>query len=309
MQIFLNQLFLISLMMTFSHCNKPKKEKALWEAKYTMDDVSSMGLFSLFNQNIIDQNYEEISGLVCGIKNESLLYMIEDKGNDNKVYVFDKTGDFQIELRIQGYENIDWEDLAIGPGPIDGESYIYIADIGDNNNNRNSVRIIRFIEPDLSSISSNSLNINNVDIIDFQYPTGPRDAETLMINPFNRDLIVMTKVELVTRVYTLTYPYASSLNTAVFVGLLPTNKLVAGDISYDGQRIAVKNKSTIYYWETQNNDVFKTLFHSAPKTVAYITEPQGESLGFSKDGKSYFTISETKGHENAQPILFHYKEN
>ncbi len=33
-------------------------------------------------------------------------------------------------LDIQGGINCDWEDLAVGPGPIAGHSYIYIADTG-----------------------------------------------------------------------------------------------------------------------------------------------------------------------------------
>ncbi len=309
MQIIFNQIFLLTIAMTFAQCNKPGKEKALWESNYTLNDVSVSTKFSLFNQNTINQNYKELSGLVCGHKNETFIYMVEDKGNPNKIYVFNQTGVLQTKLILEGLENIDWEDLAIGPGPVEGESYIYVADIGDNDANRNSVRIIRFVEPDLSTIASNSITINNYDIITFQYPKGARDAETLMINPFTKDLIIMTKVELVTRVYQLKYPYTANINKAEFVGLLPTSKLVAGDISKDGQRITVKNKGNIYYWETQSNDIYKTLFHSPPKIITYVPEPQGESIGFSLDGKSYFTITETKGIDGAEPILYHYMEN
>jgi hypothetical protein len=309
MQILINHILLLFVAMTFTQCNKPGKEKALWESNYTLSDVGTSTKFSLFNQNTINQNYDELSGLVCGYKNEELIYMVEDKGNANKIFVFNRSGILQTKLVVQGLENIDWEDLAIGPGPVSGESYIYVADIGDNDANRNSARIIRFIEPDLSTISSNSIVINNYDIINFQYAGGAKDAETLMLNPFNKDLIIMTKVELVTRVYQLKYPYSSNMNKAEFVGLLPTQKLVAGDISSDGQRIVVKNKNTVYYWETQSNDIYKTIFHNAPKKVSYIPEPRGESIGFSKDGKSYFTITETKGIDGAEPILYHYMEN
>jgi len=309
MYLIFNQFLFLSVLLTLSNCNKKDSEKALYESAYTLDQIQASNKFSLNTQNVLNQDYKEISGLVCGHKNENLVYMIEDKGNQNEVYVFTTTGQFQTKLVLPGINNVDWEDLAIGPGPISGESYIYIADFGDNDALRSSVRIIRFIEPDLSNSSVNSISIPNYDIINFQYPTGPKDAETLLINPWTKDLIIMTKRELVTRVYKLQYPYSANMNDAVFVGLLPFKKLVAGDISSDGQRIAVKNKSTIYYWETQGQDIFKTLFHQTPKTVAYIAEPQGESLGFSKDGKSYYTITETKGHAGAEPILFHYKEN
>jgi hypothetical protein len=235
--------------------------------------------------------------------------MIEDKGNTNNVFVFNKIGVQQTKLALDGVQNFDWEDIAVGPGPIAGESYIYVADIGDNNANRNNIRIIRFIEPDLSAISSNTITISDYDIINFTYPTGPRDAETLMIDPNSKNLIIMTKAELVTRVYHLEYPYNQNMNNAVFIGLLPMKKLVGGDISHDGQRIIVKKKSKVYFWETMNNDIYKTLFHHVPSKVAYEPEPRGESIGFSKDGSSYFTITETKGLENAEPILFRYMED
>lgn len=309
MYLLFNQLFLVSLLLTLSNCNKKDSEKALYESAYTLEQIQASNKFSLHEQQVINQDYKEISGLVCGRKNENLVYMIEDKGNDNEVYVFNQTGQFQTKIVLTGLDNIDWEDLAIGSGPIAGETYIYIADIGDNDAIRSSVRIIRFIEPDLSSNNSNTISIADYDIINFQYPTGAKDAETLLFDPFTKDLILMSKREIVSRVYKLQFPYNQNMNKAVFVGLLPFKKLVAGDISSDGQRIAVKNKNTIYYWETVGNNMLKTIFDNPPKTVAYTVEPQGESLGFSADGQSYFTISETKGHAGAEPILYHYKEN
>ncbi len=309
MSFVINQLFVISMLLTLSNCKKKENEKALYESNYTLDQIQASNKFILLQQNVVNQDYKELSGLVCGHKNEQLLYMIEDKGNENEVYVFNQSGTFQTKLIVQGENNIDWEDLAIGAGPIEGETYIYIADMGDNDAVRNSVRIIRFIEPDLSNNTSNSINISEYDVINFQYPSGAKDAESLMIDPASKDLIVLSKRDELTRVYRLKYPYNAAMNQAEFVGLLPFKKLVAGDISADGQRIAVKNKNSIYYWETTNNDVLKTLFHTTPKTVAYTIEPQGESLGFSLDGKSYFTISETKGHSGAEPILYQYQEN
>ena len=309
MHFFFNHFLSLALLLGVTNCNKSTELDAIWEANYNLDAIQNSNKFELHDQNIISQNLKEISGIVGGIKNDNMLYMIEDKGNDNEVYVFNQTGQYQTKLVIHGVQNIDWEDIAIGPGPQDGENYIYIGDIGDNDAVRTSVRIIRFVEPDLSNNSSNAITINDFDIIDFQYPTGPRDAETLLVNPFNKDLIIMTKREAVTRVYFLSYPYNKSMNQATFVGLLPFIRLVGGDISSNGQRIAVKNKSTIYYWETVNNNIFETLFRNAPSTVAYAQEPQGESIGFSKDGTSYFTISETKGHSGAEPILYHFKEN
>ena len=309
MNLIFHFIFGLSFVFSFTNCNKSTSPKAPWESNYTFDQITTSNKFSLFNQNVIHLDLKEISGLACGIKNGDYVFMIEDKGNENAVYVFNQLGAFITTLYVNGLENIDWEDIAVGPGPVEGESYIYIADIGDNNSERNNVRIIRFIEPDLSLASESSIAILDHDIINFKYSLGPRDAEALMINPNNKDLIIMSKEKPLTQVYSLAFPYTSNMNEASYLGLLPIKKIVGGDISRDGQRITIKNKNAIFYWETVDNDILKTIFHNTPKEIAYVQEPQGESIGFSNDGKSYFTITETKGISGAEPILYHYKEN
>ena len=309
MYLLTNHAILLFALLTLSNCNKKEDEQALWKCTYTLADIQSSNKFSLLAQNVIAEDLKEISGLAVGFKNENLVFMIEDQGNANEVHVFNSSGTFKTKLILEGVDNTDWEDIAIGSGPVEGESYVYIADMGDNNAVRTSVRIIRFIEPDLSGNHANSITVTNFDIVNFQYPSGARDAEALLVHPQTKDLIIMTKRDELTRVYKLEYPYNQSMNKAIFVGSLPFKKLVAGDISSDGQRVVVKNKSTIFYWELSENNFYKTIFQQAPKTITYIQEPQGESIAFSKDGKSYYTISETKDHAGAEPILYKYIEN
>ena len=39
---------------------------------------------------------------------------------------------------LTGATNVDWEDIAVGPGPAVGTSYLYVADTGNNNNPKRS---------------------------------------------------------------------------------------------------------------------------------------------------------------------------
>lgn len=301
-------LYVLALMPLFS-CDKKEEEQARYEVSYSLSAVNSSALFSLESQNLIDENLNEISGLACGKTNPDLVYMIEDKGNESEVHVFNQSGEFQYKLVLQGISNTDWEDIAIGVGPDANKNYIYIADIGDNDAVRNSVRIIRFEEPNQATVSGSSMTISDYTLIDFQYPSGAKDAEVLMLNSFNKSLIVITKRDALSRVYELKYPYSASMNQAEFVGLLPFQKLVAGDISHDGTQIVLKNKAQVYFWNTQGNNPLKTLFDQAPVELDYTEEPQGESIGFTTDGNNYFTISETKDIPGAEPILYRYKKD
>lgn len=305
---FILPFFLIVIFSAVSSCNKDKNN-SLKEATYTLDHIIYNPYFFKFNASVIDKNLQEISGLVTGRKNPEMVYFVEDRSNKNEVYLFSHFGEKFGKIMLDGVENIDWEDIAIGPGHEEGEQYIYVADIGDNGAIRDNIRIIRFIEPQIEDFENDELAIQDFDIITLKYPDGARDAETLLLDPKTLDLIIITKREVVARVYQIKYPYSTSeTNELTFVGLLPMKRLLGGDVDATGNQILLKNKSTVYYWSNNNGSVLNTLFKSAPVSVYYIPEPQGESIGFTADGEGYLTISETENHGGENPTLYYYRK-
>ena len=66
------------------------------------------------------------------------------------------------------------------------EDRLYVADIGDNDGQRNSVRVYFFNNP-----RANGLTVT-YHAYDFQYPDGPQDAETLLVDESGR-LFIVTK--------------------------------------------------------------------------------------------------------------------
>jgi hypothetical protein len=305
--------FLALLLASSIACTKEKEENKkdtkdeILIPNYTRFEIENDTNFVLYQNNIINKPLGEISGIVCGIKNNNWVYVHEDSGNDNEIYVYSKSGKYQGYINLFGIKNNDWEDIAIGPGPIDGESYIYVADFGDNNAVRRNINIIRFIEPDLTKLDSNFIyQVYDYAIIEFEYPDGPRDAEELMINPINKDLIIVSKREANCHVYSLPYPQNTQKKiTAIFHGKLPFKRIIAGDINQNGTQILLKDEGSIYLWNIENNPV-ETLFKHKPKKVNYAAEVQGEAVGWENDGKGYFHITETDN-GRAKPILYHYR--
>jgi hypothetical protein len=55
-------------------------------------------------------------------------------GGDNRIYAISEQGKRLADVRLDGATNWDWEDIAVNVE--DGISYIYLADIGDNNHVR-----------------------------------------------------------------------------------------------------------------------------------------------------------------------------
>ncbi len=57
-------------------------------------------------------------------------------------------------FRVTGAQARDWEDISIGPGPQRGKSYLYIGDIGDNNEARSEIVVYRVAEPTLTAATA-----------------------------------------------------------------------------------------------------------------------------------------------------------
>lgn len=299
----------LTFLLSFSSCNNGQHTKLQEQATYHLSDISPTNSYALVDHNKLSFDLKEVSGLVVGRNNPDLVYMIEDKGGRNEVYVFTKNGEYKTKYIISGVANIDWEDLAIGFGPEEGKNYVYIADIGDNDAERDHVRIIRFEEPKITNGIKSSYVIGQTDILKIRYPGGAKDAETLMLDPFTKQLLIVSKREETAVIYEVNNNLEyDKIQEAKAIGTLPMKKMVGGDISADGKKIVIKNKKQVYYWENNGKSISKTLLTKAPKTIAaYVEEPQGESIGFDHDAKHFYTITETKKIKNAEPILYRYK--
>lgn len=98
----------------------------------------------------IEYPLKEISGLAVSLINKRSIYLHEDSGNKALIYVVSSQGKKKGKFGLKNGKNKDWEDIAVGPGPETGKSYLYIADIGDNAQKRKDISIYRLPEPAVS---------------------------------------------------------------------------------------------------------------------------------------------------------------
>jgi hypothetical protein len=265
-------------------CQKPALEP---DPNVTLSDVFSE--IPTANPITPADELNEASGLADSQKQLGFLWTHEDAGSPDELYLLNRQGKLMGKINIPFY-NYDWEDMAIGPGPQTNETYLYIGDVGDNSSTRDIKRIYRFPEP--SSISS---TITAYDRIEFRYPDGTFDAETILLDPLKRDLYVVTKWLPKARLYRLAYPQSTTqIITAEKVGEMTVGSdLTGGAISMTGTEIIVRGYSAIYYWKRKPEEtVGEVLLQSPTKSLPYQFEPQGEAVCFDKDNKGYFTLSE-----------------
>ena len=250
----------------------------------------------------IDANQiEEASGIADSRSMPGALWVEQDGGSPAELTLLGYDGHIRGKLAIPNATNRDWEDMTSGPGPQTGVNYLYIGEIGDNNGEYGQYAVYRLPEPKNLTDAPGP-----VERIRFTYPDGPRDAETLLLDPQTRDLYIVSKREAKVHLYRLAYPQSTSQTmTAELLGELPYTYVTGGDFSPDGSEIVLRTYTNVFYWKrTANQSVADALQRTSSRDLPYRLEPQGEAICFDRDNKGYFTLSEKAN--NVRPTLNYY---
>jgi len=253
----------------------------------------------------------EISGLAASREYEDVLWVHNDSGDSARFFALNKQGELLGTYNLLGASAADWEDMTIGPGPISGEDYLYLADIGDNSRSRSSIRVYRTLEPHVSANQEPvNVYITDWDQLPMQYPASEKyDAETLLIDPISADLFVVTKDrggEGVAHVFRNPAPHVDSvLVTLELVDDINFSELLTGgDVSPSGDAIILRSYTSGLYWKRAAGTDLWDAFSEVPCSVPIESEPQGEALAFAADGYGYFSVSEGIN----QPIYFYSQQ-
>ncbi|MCK5740355.1 hypothetical protein KAH55_14295, partial [bacterium] len=254
-----------------------------------------------------NKEIDEASGIGASRRNPDVFWTHNDSGGENRLFAFNRQGTHLGTYYLDGAENRDWEDIAVGPGPEDDVSYIFVADIGDNDGEHDMNYVYRVPEPLVGSEQVPVvLELDAVDRLAYQYPDGPRDAETLMVDPLTRDWVIVSKREENVQVYRAPFPQDVERTMVLeYVTYLPVTQIVGGDISIDGTEIILKNYLEMYYFQRRNATSIGTALLAPPVTVPYFLEPQGEGVCWeNKTAGGYFTLSEER--YNIPAALYFY---
>jgi hypothetical protein len=250
---------------------------------------------------IKNKEIDEASGMVFSTKKNGGIFVHNDSGGGSYVYVIDSLGNDLGIIALRGAINRDWEDIAIGPDAFSDESFVYLADIGDNYGDNHNIIIYRFSEP---SAVMGQLSVS-VETFILNYPDGPKDAETLIIDPLKRELFIVGKRGKENGIYKISLQEMEKGNkTLDKVGTLKISMIVGGDISRDGQQVLLKNYQQVFYWSRSNGESLEELFKRKPFELPYVPEPQGEAIAFHPSGNFYYTLSEKR--LGIPPILYRY---
>jgi hypothetical protein len=260
--------------------------------------------------NLENQSVKESSGIAASQRNAGIFWTHNDSGDGPLIFAFDRQGKHRGVWRVAGAVAIDWEDMAIGPGPGRGQSYLYIGDIGDNTRRRAQITVYRVAEPritpkDSSSTVKTARQTEAADVIRLKYPDGKYDAEALLIHPLTGDLYIITKVRgAAARVYKLrALAPKSKVSTLSYVGefRFPNPFLgfiTGGAISPDGRRVVISDYlgACELILPNKRGTDFDEIWKQSPLPVNIGGFPgvrrQGEAICYRADGLAVLATSE-----------------
>ncbi len=265
----------------------------------------------------------ELSGVVSSTKNPGVLWAIEDSDNAAALLAIGVDGADLGDWLCSGISNIDWEDIAAAR--IGGVDYLYVGGFGDNDAVRSSHTIYRIREPE---IVGNGGTIPAVDIeaITLQYPESPagesgvggpgvparRDAEALIVDPLTGDVYVLSKREVVSRIFRLAYEESyTGMQTMEYVGDMQgivrdtvegyLTTVTGADISRDGMEVVVRNYEHLYHYRRldEQTSLADLLTGNQMQELPFVGvgpypdgDPKGEAICFSATGDALFTVGE-----------------
>lgn len=217
----------------------------------------------------LPKKLDENSGIVT--LKDSAIWLIEDRGNPDKIYNVDFKGNLLKELKVKNAKNHDWEDLA-----EDKEGNLYIGDFGNNSNKRKDLVIYKIPNPEIEKgdkIDAEKIKFSYPDQKDFP-PLAAElnyDAEAFF---YHKDfLYVITKNRTIpfsgeAVIYKI--PAIPGEHSAKFIGkFIPCKQdilcqVTAADISQDGSTIAILGYGKLFLftdfeWDDFSKGKMKTI--------------------------------------------------
>lgn len=236
----------------------------------------------------------ESSGVAASRTRPGVFWTHNDSGGQPKVFALGMKGEDLGDYMVQGATATDWEDIAsfsLGKK----KSYLLIADVGDNNARRSFCTLYLVREPGANAKLAKAGSLPVDMRVDFTYEDGPRNCESVAVDPVRGEIILVSKTADPTcKAYVLQLPRSSHVKNAVAksIGTLSIPTTTAMDISPDGLRAMVLTYGDAFEYTRGAGEDWKAAFARQPRTIRMPARAQGESLCYGLDGQKLYLTSE-----------------
>jgi hypothetical protein len=255
-----------------------------------------------------DSKIREASGLARSQRSPGILWIINDGGAKELVHAIDHAGARHGEFKLKKSKNKDWEDLA--SFRLDDIPYLLIADVGDNNAKRKYRTLYIVEEPQVAKKQEAKIAWR----LDFSYPDGPRDVESVAVDVENQRVLILSKRDIPPLLYEVPLrPESGDRITATWLGpvvSLPRPRQedvefallrndwhwqpTGMDISQDNLAAVIMTYRAVYYYERlPGQDWFEAL-NGKPRRISLGNFKNAEAVAFADDQRTIVVTGENK---------------
>jgi len=252
------------------------------------------------------ENLSEISGLTASANFPDRWWLHNDGQHSSRIYLISENGDTLKSIDLLGVENHDWEDIS--RFRRQHQSWLVIGEIGDNFGKRPTIALHFLPEP---GEGADTVSVEHS--LELSYPDGPRDCESMAVDPAEGFVYLLSKRDHPARLYRVSLEQAFTSKTAIleFVGevhAIPahteadiladpergqwSDQATAMDISADGSLIALQTYKMVMLFQRKPGEAVLDALNSEAVTLNTSPLTQEEALGFSLDGKHLLITTE-----------------
>lgn len=226
----------------------------------------------------------EASGVVASRRQPGVLWMHNDSGDKARVFAVGPAGEHLGDTDLDDVDAVDFEDIALLPGQ--SHDWLLVGDLGDNDHRRDQVAVHRLAEPKPGTEEA------PVETMVVRYPEGHPNAETLLVDPSDAQIYVLTKVKKGPSTLYRLGPWRAGEVTAERVAEVTiegaTPRTTGGD-TRPGQ-VAIRTYTHVLLFR---GDTVPEALARPACVLPWAEERQGEALTFGPDG--LISVSEGKG--------------
>ena len=250
-----------------------------------------------------NKKINEASGLARSQRQAGVLWTMNDSGKP-LLYAIALDGKHLGRVELKKSDNRDWEDLA--SFVLDGEPYLLVADIGDNDA-RYKKRTLYFAKEPGTDENKTKADWE----VDFKYPDGPRDAESAAVDIENERVLILSKRDIPPALYEVPLRTGEDKVTATWLGTIdslpkpsrqdvqfaPKTKdwhwqPVGMDISEDNRAAVILTYRGVYYYlRRPGQDWFEAL-NTQPIRIGLGNFRDAEAVAFGDDARTVYVTGE-----------------
>lgn len=236
-----------------------------------------------------NRTLNEASGLASSVRTAGVLWAINDDGPAT-IYALDHAGRDLGRVNVASARNRDWEDIAAFT--YEGKPHLLIADIGDNLGKRDVVTLYVVAEP-----ASDDAEAEIAWRVDFRYPDGARDAESVAVDSTSELIYILSKRDIPAVLYEL------PLRPDGEGGVIATRLGIVDSLPQPSVQDIADAASNFWYWQPTAMDF------SPDDDVAVILTYRGAYRYSRYDDRSWFEtlgatpqVTRLDGHLGAEAI-------